>query len=403
MKKLMASFGAVAVWAVLALPASAGWDNVFQPTLFERWRQPTSTSSYYVAPATVVQYQPAPVVVAQPPATGRSGASVALHHLPVAAAATAVLDQLRAAAYYQPVTVMQTQTVQEAVTTMRTSYYYEPVTSYRYSMYVDPCSGCAQQVATPTVAYQLKAQSSPVQTWVSRCVQVPVTVQQKVDYWQPQTTCCQTTQGAPIYSASPPQSPQPPLIQSSPGAPQGDAPSIRPEGAAPKGTMYQQYYPPLEKIPGNGASFQPSLGTPVPGVAECSPGAARQAQPDCRQSEFGRRRPGRPQRQHAQGQRQGALHQRLLWQTRDDHDQQRRPLPARTPRRQLARLPARRRRPARLLQPRGRERRPVAASEPGEPQQLMLQSPANDQGAAHEVSGRTQQAVYPLTLCCSLC
>jgi hypothetical protein len=268
MKSLMAGFGALAVWAVLALPASAGWDNVFQPTLFERWRQPSSTSAYYVAPV-VVQYQPAPVVVAQyqppPVVVAQSAPCTTCQSPPQQQCSTSYVQR----SYYQPVTVMENRTVQEAVTTMRTSYYYDAVTSYRYSMYVDPCSGCAQQVATPTVEYQLKAQSSPVQTWVSRCVQVPVTVQQKVDYWQPQTTCCTTTQGAPIYTTPPPQTPQPPLIQAVPSAPQVQAPSIRSENTAPKDTMYDRYYPPLQKIqddksPTNGTSFQPSLGTPVP-------------------------------------------------------------------------------------------------------------------------------------------
>jgi hypothetical protein len=268
MKSFFAGFGAVAVWAVLALPASAGWDNVFQPTLFERWHQPSSTSAYYVAPV-VVQYQAAPVVVAQyqpPLVVAQSAPCTTCQSPPQQQCSTSYVQR----SYYQPVTVMENRTVQEAVTTMRTSYYYEPVTSYRYSMYVDPCSGCAQQVATPTVEYQLKAQSSPVQTWVSRCVQVPVTVTQKVDYWQPQTTCCQTTQGAPIYT-NPAQTPQPPLIQAVPSAPQSQAPSIRSESTAPKGTMIEQYYPPLEKIPAGGTSFQPSLGVPVPVTAPQTP------------------------------------------------------------------------------------------------------------------------------------
>ena len=64
MKTLLTGFGAMILWAAAVLPVSAGWDNVFQPTLFERWRQPTSTSSYYVAPVVVAQYAP-PVVVAQ--------------------------------------------------------------------------------------------------------------------------------------------------------------------------------------------------------------------------------------------------------------------------------------------------------------------------------------------------
>ena len=185
--------------------------------------------------------------------------------------------------YYQPVTVMETKTVMEAVTTMRTSYYYEPVTSYRYSLYVDPCTGCSQQVATPQVAYALKAQSSPVQSWVSRCVQVPVTVQQQVNYWQPQTTCCQTTQGAPIYSSSPP-----PQIQSAPlvnpvqPVQPEQPPSIRenrtPGPNSSNQPQYDRYSPPLENATQNkGTSWQPQLGVPVP--VQNTPPAAQPSPP----------------------------------------------------------------------------------------------------------------------------
>ena len=45
---------AILLSAAAALPVHAGWDNVFQPTLFERWRQPTTTTAqYYVAPVVV--------------------------------------------------------------------------------------------------------------------------------------------------------------------------------------------------------------------------------------------------------------------------------------------------------------------------------------------------------------
>lgn len=276
MKSFLAGFGAFAVWAVLALPASAGWDNVFQPTLFERWRQPSTTSSYYVAPV-VVQYQ-TPVVAQyqQPVVVAQSAPCTTCQSPPQQQCSTSYTQR----SYYQPVTVMESRTVQEQVTTMRTSYYYEPVTSYRYSMYVDPCSGCSQQVATPSVSYQLKAQSCPVQSWVSRCVQVPVQAVQKVDYWQPQTTCCTTTQGAPVYTnpaQTPPQTQQPPLIQSVPAPAQNNQPpSIRSESTTPRGTMIEQYYPPLQKIPENngstgGTSYQPNLGAPVPVSAPQAP------------------------------------------------------------------------------------------------------------------------------------
>lgn len=261
MRFFTASMWALGVWAAVVLPASAGWDNVFQPTLFGRNPPPTSTSQYYVAP--VVVAQSSPVVVAQ--------------SSPVVVAQSSPCDPCQQKAcnttyvqrsYYQPVTTYETKTVMEQVTTMRTSYYYEPVTTYRYSSYYDPCSCGYTQVAVPQTSYQLKAQSSPVQSWVSRCVQVPVQGVQKVDYWQAQTTCCTTTLGAPVLGA-------PPV-----GAPVQVAPPIRPTDSppeisgskpmsAPKTTMWEQYYPPLEKVPESkgitpGTSFQPQLGTPTP-------------------------------------------------------------------------------------------------------------------------------------------
>jgi hypothetical protein len=266
MKSILAGLSVLCVSAIAVLPASAGWDNVFQPTLFERWRRPTTTAQYYVAPAVVAQYQP-PVVVQYQPA-------VVAQYQPAYVAQSAPCDPCEQKkcttnyvqrSYYQPVTSYQSKNVMEQVTTMRTSYYYEPVTSYRYSNYFDPCTGCAQQVAVPTTSYQLKAQSSPVQSWVSRCVQVPVQGYQKVDYWQPQTTCCTTTQGAPMIGSPPTQVPpmQPPVQAPIPAE---QPPSI--SGSKTPATG-MQFYPPVDRIPEirnstSGSSFQPRLGLPVP-------------------------------------------------------------------------------------------------------------------------------------------
>lgn len=228
MRILASCVCALGIGAALVLPASAGWDNVFQPTLFERWRQPT-TNVQYVAPPVVVSSSPVVVAQSSPCDTCQ----------PVQKCTTNYVQR----SYYQPVTTYETRTVQEQVTTMRTSYYYEPVVSYRYSSYYDPCSCSYTQVAVPQTSYQLKAQSSPVQSWVSRCVQVPVQGYQKVDYWQPQTTCCNTTVGAPVYT-QPQQIPGPP-----PGATQ-EPPSIsgtKTPGMSNNNKMWEQYYPPIEK------------------------------------------------------------------------------------------------------------------------------------------------------------
>jgi hypothetical protein len=237
---------ALGVWAAVATTASAGWDNVFQPTLFERFHNRQTTTAQYVPPVVVAQSSPCGDPCEQKRCT------------------TNYVQRC----YYQPVTVYQSKTVMEPVTTMQTSYYYAPVTTYRYSCYYDPCTCSYQQVAIPQCGYELRAKQCPVQSWVSRCVQVPVQAYQRVDYWQPVTTCCTTTVGAPIGAApignAPPAVvPMPPAQTPSPDLP----PSIRGDsskGAAlPKQPMWNQFYPPIEKTDGGtpGMSF-PKLGLP---------------------------------------------------------------------------------------------------------------------------------------------
>ena len=255
MRFFKASVCALGIWAATVLPASAGWDNVFQPTLFERWRQPT-VANYYVPPVVVSS---SPIVVAQSSPVVVAQSSPCDTCQPVQRCTTNYVQR----SYYQPVTTYETRTVQEAVTTYRTSYYYEPVVSYRYSSYYDSCSCSYTQVATPTTSYQLKAQSCPVQSWVSRCVQVPVQGYQKVDYWQPQTTCCNTTVGQPVYTQPPVVNP--PVVV----PPQGPEPPPSISGQMQKGTssnnkMWEQYYPPIEKANPGTTSWQPQLGIPQP-------------------------------------------------------------------------------------------------------------------------------------------
>lgn len=290
MRALTASLIALGVWAMAILPATAAWDNVFQPTLFCHKKKPV-TSQY--APAVGVR---APVVAATP-VCDTCGAA------PQPSCSTSYTQRC----YYQPVTTYQTKTYYEPVTTYRTSYYYEPVCSYRYSCYYDPCTCSYQQVAVPTTSYQLRAQNCPVQSWTQRCVQEPVTSYQKACYWQPQTTCCTTTSGTPIHAGQapmvnaistpqqppqvnaittpqpPPQvnstitPPQPPQVNtySVPQTPQPgeQPPSISgtrtPSNGSQKSTLWDQYYPPLERAPeirGStpGTSWQPQLGAPVP-------------------------------------------------------------------------------------------------------------------------------------------
>jgi hypothetical protein len=223
---------------------------VFQPTLFRR--QPSSVAQYYVPPVVV---QSSPVVVAQSSPCD-----------PCRPCQTNYVQR----SYYQPITVMETREVKELVTTQRTSYYYAPITTMRYSSYYDPCTCSTIQVATPQQSFELRAQSCPVQTWVSRCVQVPVQSVQKVDYWQPVTTCCQTTYGAPVLGNGAPLPQMPPAGP----APAIDGPpsiSGSKSGSSPTNDMWKKYYPDQEKAPPEikGSSlpntpWQPQLGQPVP-------------------------------------------------------------------------------------------------------------------------------------------
>lgn len=249
MRFMTTSLCALIVAAMATTPVRAGWDNVFQPTLFGRHHQQPTTAKYYAPPVVVAQSSSCPQPCPQPCTT-----------------------QYIQRSYYQPVTAYETKTVMEPVTTYRTSYYYEPVTTVRYSSYYDPCTCSYSQVAVPTTCYQLREQKCPVQSWVSRCVQVPVQAYQKVDYWQPQTTCCQTTLGAPIYAnGAPVQTPPPP-----PNAPEMrpmERPpeikgSVSPSTNGSKPTQFDQFYPPIEPsikttVTPN-TSWQPQLGAPVP-------------------------------------------------------------------------------------------------------------------------------------------
>ncbi len=191
MKPLMIGLGTLAVWAATVLDVSAAWNNVYQPTLFGRWRQrkQSVTNNYYYAPPAVVHSSP--VAIAAPTVAYASPAPCAPCQQPCS---TSYIKR----SYYQPVTTYVSQSFYEPVTTTQTSYYYEPVTSYRTSFYYDSCSCSYQQVATPVTSYELRAKSCPVQSWVKRCAQVPVTALQESFYLEPRTTCCQTTIGAPI-------------------------------------------------------------------------------------------------------------------------------------------------------------------------------------------------------------
>jgi hypothetical protein len=164
--------------------------------------------------------------------------------------------------FYQPVTTYESRSYYEPVTTMQTSYYYEAVTSYQTSYYPDPCHcGCYVAKCSPVTSYQLKQQSCPVQSWVQRCAQVPVQSYKLSYYYEPQTTCCNTTIGAPV--AAPPSS-----------AP-SSAPPSSPSYYPPPSINEQRTPPPGPSV--GSSSFQPHTMTsnPSPPASAWQPAAPR--------------------------------------------------------------------------------------------------------------------------------
>jgi hypothetical protein len=168
--------GALALAWLWTGTAHAGWDNVFQVTCWRCRKKEAPVASYYYAP-------PACSTCAPPQPT----------------CTTNYVQRC----YYQPVTHYESRSYYEQVTTYKTSYYYEPVTTMRYSCYYDPCSCGYQQVATPTTSYRLREQCCPVQSWVQRCMSVPVTAYQQSFYWEPVTSCCTPSAPAPTVANYP--------------------------------------------------------------------------------------------------------------------------------------------------------------------------------------------------------
>jgi hypothetical protein len=197
--------------------------------------------------------------------------------------------------YYQPVTTYKPVTWTEPVTTYRTSYFYEPVTSYRYSCYFDPCTCSYQQVAQPVTSYRLRSQCCPVTSYLQRCAMQPVTVQQLCHYYEPQTTCCQTTIGAPIFT-QPPGSTLPPSTLPPGDAPPGVGERREPPLSPPPGVREEREAgqtgndshkfdrnPPIMPRAPDGTSFRPpQLQGPVPAYPSAPPSAPTQAPPKVR-------------------------------------------------------------------------------------------------------------------------
>jgi hypothetical protein len=211
-------------------PAEAAWNNVFQVTCWGC--RPKSSSGYYSG------YYGSYYVA--PPVTANSSPGCC-DPCPQTRCTTNYVQRC----YYQPVTTYQTQSYYEAVTTYRTSYYYEPCTTYRYSCFYDPCTCSYQQVATPVTSYKLRSQCCPVQSWVQRCCQVPVTTYQKSFYWEPQTTCCTTSSGPPVAQPGPQVVPNGQNFQTQP------PPQVDGKGGGGNPAYEQYYQQQQQQQPGN--------------------------------------------------------------------------------------------------------------------------------------------------------
>jgi hypothetical protein len=236
---------ALALTLAAGQPARAAWDNVFQ-VCCHHCRSSTSMAS--------------PISACPQPC-------------PQQACTTRYVQR----SYYQPVVTYTQRTYYEPVTTYRTSYYWEPVTSYRYSSYYDPCTGCCQQVATPTTSYRLRSQCCPVTSYLQRCQMVPVTTQQQVFYYEPITTCCTTSVGAPVMTLPPGASVQPNVGEQrsfpNPGAPnvnEGREPPIGSESNYPRNPA-GRIMPEADK----NTYRQPQLQAPVPAPTKTKPPVIR--------------------------------------------------------------------------------------------------------------------------------
>jgi hypothetical protein len=213
---------ALAALAAGAAPAHAAWNNVFQVCCHN------CRSNYAPAPPVVAAYA-APAPCPQP----------------CQQCTTRYVQRC----YYQPVTTYRQVTFFEPVTTYRTSFFYEAVTSCHVSCFFDPCTCQWRQVSQPVTSYRLRSQCCPVTSYLQRCALQPVQSMQQVNYWEPVTTCCTTTVGAPVFT---PPAAAAVAVPTAPAAP--SVPAV-PVPANPPGTSEQ--------------STQPFV--PAPGTSEGAP------------------------------------------------------------------------------------------------------------------------------------
>lgn len=87
--------------------------------------------------------------------------------------------------YYEPVTVMKQERIQEPVEVKVKSYYWEPVQTYTQRSYYDPCSGECQQIAVPRTSYVRKEECRTETRYLEKVRMVPVQVEREVTETRP--------------------------------------------------------------------------------------------------------------------------------------------------------------------------------------------------------------------------
>ncbi len=182
-------------------PAGAAWNNVFQVCCLGCKSHPPATSNYYAAYPAYGGYTAAYPAYAGYTAAYPSDPGCCPQPCPQPCPQRVCETRYEQRTYYQQEVHYETRTAYDPVTTYTKSYFWEPVTSYRVSSYYDPSSCCARQVTVPCTSYRLREQCCPVQSWVARCYQVPVTTLKPYTRCEPVTSCYWTNAGsaAPSY------------------------------------------------------------------------------------------------------------------------------------------------------------------------------------------------------------
>ena len=93
--------------------------------------------------------------------------------------------QYESRSYFEPVTVLKREVVQEPYDVKVKSYYWDPVETYVRRSYYDPCSGQCQQMDVPRTSYVRKEDVRTETRYMEKVRMVPVQVQREVTETRP--------------------------------------------------------------------------------------------------------------------------------------------------------------------------------------------------------------------------